>query len=448
MQNLCIQVTDNVMKILLISPVINSDNKNLSKFLIPPLALYRIKGMTPIQHQVRIIWGEENVNFDEECDLVGISCMTANSPRAYKIAQEFRKRRRTVVLGGIHPTVMSDEALQYADSVIIGEAEVVWKELINDFENKCLKKKYQCFNSELDDYIPIDFKSMLAKKNNSLVPIISTRGCPYNCDFCSTANIYGSNVRHVPISEIIRYIKDSKAKNFVFLDDNIIGDPIYAKELFKALIPLKIKWYGGASIFLLIKNIELLHLAKMSGCTVLFVGLESISDLQLKSLSKQFNSINQVEDALKEIKKVGILIHAAIIFGFDQDNKQTFIQTVKFLQKNGICSVSFNILTPYPGTKIFQDLKKEGRLLTTDWRFYDNHTVVFHPRNMNPYELQVGMMLSDKKFYSFISIVKRFFSNLNHPLIFLALNLAHRKYAKEDGARVKKIKHLSIAYGK
>lgn len=431
------------MNILLISPVKNSENRELKKVLVAPLALFILKGLTPSEHKVKIVWWEvEDLNFEEECDLVGISCMTANASRAYEIAEEFRKRGKTVVMGGIHPTIMPEEALQHADCVVIGEAEGVWVGLINDFQRGELKKIYKDPSPDLTKYIPIDFNDMVKKGFSNFTPIWTTRGCPYNCDFCSVSNIYGRKIRHVPIANVVQEIINSKAKNFIFLDDNIIGDSIYAKELFRALIPLKIKWYGDASIFL-VEDPGLLQLAKESGCIALFVGLESISDYQLKILPKQYNNTEQLEEALRKIKKAGILVYAGIVFGFDTDTKEIFAKTVKFLQKNGICSAAFHILTPYPGTKYFADMKKDDRLLTENWKFYDHVTAVFKPQNMTPYELQYGTVQANQQLYSYISIAKRFFNNLSHPLVFLAVNFFYRKHLKKEKQRIQDLKYLN-----
>jgi len=304
--------------------------------------------------------------------------MTQTSIRGYMVANEFRKRGKTVVFGGIHATALPEEAKRYGDAVVIGEAEGLWEVVLEDIKHHRLRPFYRLDKlPDLQNHIrPRRDLVKCSSGKFSIAPIETTRGCPYNCDFCSVSNIYGRKIRHVPIANVVQEIINSKAKNFIFLDDNIIGDSIYAKELFRALIPLKIKWYGDASIFL-VEDPGLLQLAKESGCIALFVGLESISDYQLKILPKQYNNTEQLEEALRKIKKAGILVYAGIVFGFDTDTKEIFAKTVKFLQKNGICSAAFHILTPYPGTKYFADMKKDDRLLTENWKFYDHVTAVF-----------------------------------------------------------------------
>ncbi|HLP75140.1 MAG TPA: radical SAM protein [Bacteroidales bacterium] len=429
------------MKILLISPTIDTEQRTNKGLMMPQLALYILKGLTPPEHEVKIIEEEAvNIDLEQECNLVGISCMTANAPRAYELSQEFRNRGKTVILGGVHPTILPDEALQYADSVVIGEAEGVWNSLLIDFQNNNLKKKYYDPTPDLGRYVPKDFRTLIKKRLFNIVPIMTTRGCPYNCDFCCVTNLFGKDIRHIPVENVVRDIQESGSKRFMFLDDNIIGDTKYAKALFRAIKPLKVKWVGQASISLLVNDTELMQLAAESGCKSLFFGIESVSEEQLKSIRKAIKDIEHLEKAFKRIKKMGILIHASMVFGFDNDTKEIFNETVQFLIKNKVSTASFNILTPYPGTKTYEDLKKENRLLNTDWKYYDHNTVVFKPKNMTPYELQIGNVNAKKRFYTLPSILRRLSNNLGNPLIFFAINYGNMKQAKVEAKRIEKLK--------
>jgi radical SAM superfamily enzyme YgiQ (UPF0313 family) len=429
------------MKILLISPTIDSEHRTNKGLMMPQLALYILQGLTPPQHEVKIIEEEaENIDLEQECDLVGISCMTSNAPRSYELCKEFKKRGKTVIIGGVHPTILPDEALQYADCVVVGEAEGVWETLLTDFQNNNLKKIYHDPAPDLGKYVPKDFKKLIKKRLFNIFPIMTTRGCPYNCDFCCVTNLFGKKIRHIPIENVVRDIQESGSNSFMFLDDNIIGDTKYAKALFRAIKPLKVKWVGQASISLLVNDTELIQLAAESGCKALFFGIESVSVEQLKTIRKAIKDIDLLESAFKKIKKMRILIHASMVFGFDNDTKQTFNETVHFLIKNKVSTVSFNILTPYPGTKIHEDLKKENRLINTDWKYYDHSTVVFKPMNMTPYELQSGNVNAKKRFYSVMSILKRLPANLYSPLIFFAINYGNMKQAKVEVKRLAKLK--------
>lgn len=429
------------MKILLISPTIDAEKRTNKGLMMPQLALYILEGLTPCEHEVKIVEEEaEDIDLEYECNLVGISCMTANAPRAYELCHEFKKRGKTVVLGGVHPSILPDEALEHADCVVMGEAEGVWEQLLNDFLCDHLEKTYHDPKPDLGKYVPKDFSKIIKKGFFNVFPIMTTRGCPYNCDFCCVTNLFGKKIRHVPIENVVRDIQESGAKNFMFLDDNIIGHPKYAKELFKAIKPLNIIWVGQASVSLLVKDDELMQLAADSGCKALFFGIESVSEEQLQTMRKAFNEIKHMEDAFKKIKKMHILIHASMVFGFDNDTKEIFNDTVRFLIKNKVSTVSFNVLTPYPGTKIYNDLKRDNRLTTTDWRYYDHNTVVFKPKNMTPYELQMGKVNARKKFYTISSILKRLPGNLYNLVLYFATNYGHMKQVKAEGRRISRLK--------
>lgn len=424
------------MKILLISPAIDENKRTNKELMMPQLALYILKGLTPPEHEIKIYEEEvDDIRMDEPCDLVGISCMTANAPRAYELARIFREKGRKVVLGGVHPSILPDEAAQYADAVVVGEAEGVWAELLKDLEKGQMKERYHNPAPDLSVYVPKDFSNIIQKRLFRLVPVLTTRGCPYNCDFCCVTNLFGKKIRHVPVENVVRDIMESGAKNVMFLDDNIIGHPAYAKELFRAIKPLKIRWVGQASISL-VKDLELMQLAAESGCKALFFGLESVNEEQLATLRKSIKEIENLKTALKKIKKMGILIHASMIFGFDNDKKEVFKDTVRFLIKNKISTVSFNILTPYPGTRTFAELRESGRLLTSDWKYYDHNTVVFKPTNMSPFELQWGKTYARKRFYRLHSVLERFTGNLYSPLIYFATNYGHMKQVRVEEKRV------------
>lgn len=429
------------MKILLISPTIDKNKKTNKGLMMPQLSLYILKGLTPARHQVVTIEEEtEEVNIDQDCDVVGISCMTANSPRAYELATQFRARKKIVVLGGVHPTILPDEALEYADAVVIGEAEGVWEQLLNDIEEGRLKTRYHNPEPDLSVYIPKDFSNLIKRRLYNLIPILTTRGCPYHCSFCCVTNIYGKKIRHIPVANIVRDIKESGSKNFMFLDDNIIGQPAYAKELFKALKPLKIKWVGQASVSILVNDDELMKLAAESGCKALFIGIESVSEDQMKTMHKAIKEIPLLERALKKIRKMGILIHASMIFGFDNDTQESFDETVKFLIRNKVATASFNTLTPYPGTETFNEMKESGRIITTDWKYYDHNTVVYKPKAFTPYELQRHKTRAKKNFYSIRSVSIRVWGNLFSPFIYLFMNLGHMKQVKVEAIRLQQLK--------
>ena len=425
------------MKILLVSPVRDPHKFTNKGILIPQLALFILKGLTPKKHDVKIVEEEYmELDYDEECDVVAISCLTSNAYRGYRIADAFREKGKIVVMGGIHPSLLPDEALEHADAVVIGEAEGVWEKILDDIESDKLQERYHEPNPDLDRYIPKDFSTLSKKRIYNLVPLQTSRGCPYDCDFCCVTDIFGKKIKLIPIKHVVRDIKESGGRNFIFLDDNIIGHKKYARELFTALIPLKIRWVGQSSISFA-NDIEMMKLAKLSGCKGLFIGLESVEE----SNNHQYTKLKSLEDTKRSIKKIlrmGILIQASVIFGFDDDTHETFGKTIKFLRKNRISLASINALTPYPGTRVFEKFKEAGRLLHEKWEYYDHHTVVFQPKNMTPLELQIGKIKTKTDFSKIFSIAERIMGNLRMPVLYLAANMGYRKIAIAENRIMRK----------
>jgi len=393
---------------------------------MPQLTLGIISALTPLEIEVDVVEEEiQQVNFDKYYDLVGISCMTATAPRAYQLSSVFRKKGAKVVLGGIHPTVMPDEAIAHCDCVVMGEAEGCWGELLDDFRQNRLKRFYRSFDSDLT-------KFPIAKLNHNhtpfhVTPVFCTRGCPYSCEFCSVTDLYGKKLRHRRVRDIVQEIATRDSRKIFFLDDNIMGDVKFARELFSALSDLKIRWWVGQASISSTKDQALLSLAKESGCVGLFVGIESVSSENLKRLRKAPHNAREYSQAIKIVRDSGILFHASLVFGFDGDDKSIFERTLHFLNKNRITSATFNILTPYPGTAIFERFKKEGRLLSQNWQDYNHRTVVFRPKNMTPEELAEGFLWLAKKFYSKTSLFTRFFHNWTHPLLYFLTGWGLRK---------------------
>jgi radical SAM superfamily enzyme YgiQ (UPF0313 family) len=419
------------MRVLLLSP---SNNKKGSHFFrIPQLTLSVIAALTPPEIEVDMVEEEtETINFEKYYDLVGISCMTAVAQKAYQLAGVFKEKGAKVVLGGIHPTVMAQEAIQHCDSVVIGEAEGTWPQLIQDFQHNRLQKFYKSLDFDLTNFPIPKRNSNHHKTPFHMQPIFTTRGCPYDCEFCSVTNLYGKKLRHRRVADVVEEITQTKEKKFIFLDDNIVGDVKFAKELFASLSSLKINWVGQASMSL-VKDENLLRLAKESGCIALFFGLESVSSKTLEGLPKTLKSLEKHDDAIKIIQGSGIMFHASVVFGFDDDDSSIFERTLEFLMKNRIVTATFNILTPYPGTRIFERFEREGRLLSRNWSDYNHSTVVFKPKKMTPQQLAEGYVWIGRNFYSKSSILKRFFNNFNHPVFYLSMNVAyHQAYKKEN----------------
>lgn len=421
------------MKILLIAPVKDISRKTSEIIRFPMISLLYIAAMTPREHEVSIVEEEtETLDFNTDCDFVGITCMTATAPRAYTIAAEFRKRGKKVVLGGIHPTVLPHEAKIHCDSVITGEAEPVWAKVLTDFESGCLQDFYNGGTTENLNEYPLPRRDLIKPGTVlGMEPIVTSRGCPYSCEFCSVWKFFGRRIRHVSVENVIKDIQNSKSSRFMFLDDNIVGDPIYARSLFLALKDMKIDWVGQASISFS-KNEELLKLAHDSGCRGLFFGVESVSEEKIKRMGKSMRSQEATIEAIKRIMSYGIFFHASLVFGFDDDDSSVFDETLEFLHKTKIPSATFNILTPYPGTDIYHQLKTQNRLITEDWKFYDHCTVTYHPKKMTIDELYEGYQYVKRNYYSLGRIINRFPASIKNPLIFTIANLGLKKGLKEE----------------
>lgn len=433
------------MNIYLIAPDLESKfHKSEKGFDIPYPLMFSTSGLqllaalTPEEHNIKVVDETigEKVDYDYPADAVGITAMTTQAPRAYKIADKFRQKGVTVIMGGFHPSVLPDEALQHCDAVCVGEGEKVWQTMLNDIQNGCLQKIYKYDRLVTFDEVPWPDRSVVRDKRGMLKNFIQTsRGCPFACSFCSVIKFFGHSYRLRPVEDIIAEIKMLKASgklkwNFVFFsDDNISGSPQYAKELFKALIPLKIRWGSQCSITIA-KDEELLQLARKSGCAALAIGLESINSDSLTAANKNMGHASEYEQAIKTIHKHKIAIFGLFIFGFDTDDETTFETTFQFIEKNHLEYAMFSVLTPLPGTSFYDEFKRDGRLLHEDWGKYDFQTVVFNPKNMSVKTLQLGRYNTAKKIHSLRSIFRRILfarTNLIFPLVF---NLSLRRLYK------------------
>ena len=398
------------MRVLLISPGRDADYAERIGFAfkLPPLGLATVAALTKPEIDVKILDEHvEKINYDDGADLVGISVMTAVAPRAYRIAERFRSRGAKIVMGGPHPSVLPEEALQHCDAVVVGEAEGSWQQLIEDFQANRLQKIYR--NAEPPSLVGLpEPRRDLYKKWTYFVrnSMQTTRGCPYNCSFCSVSGVFGRQYRSKPVEDIVRSIEFMKAGFVGFIDDNIAGNKKYSKELFKALIPLKIRWAGQSSVNIA-DDLELLQLAKKSGCTGLFMGFETVSTQSLGEIGTSKNKIEEFKRNVKRLHDHGIVVLGAFVFGFDSDDKDVFKRTVDFIYDAKIDLAQFTNLTPLPGTHLHKKLLSENRIIDTDWRKYDTENVVFKPAQMSVDELQEGSGWAWREFYSRGSIIRR-----------------------------------------
>ena len=425
------------MKIRLIDPAyedpfISHSQKVIKNIWFAHLTLTSLAALTPPGIEVKIT--DENVepiDFEEEVDLVGVTGMVMHAKRAYEIAHRFRQRGVPVVMGGPHASSCSREAKVHVDSVVIGEAEQVWSQVIEDAQKGDLNPFYQANDYCSMKGIPPPRLDLLRKDAYMTINCVqTTRGCPHQCDFCHVTHFFGKTYRCRPVDEVIGEVERLDGEFIVFIDDNIAGNRHHAKELFTRLKPLKKKWAGQASLTLT-RDPELLRLAAESGCVSLFVGVESLSPENLKDVNKSFNRAPQFEEALRALHDHDIMILSGFIFGLDHDDEGVFERTLRFCERNRIELPNFFVLTPLPGTPLFQRIESEGRLLHKDWSKYNGATVVFKPKLMTEETLQQGFNWLCKEGYSWGSIAKRVFHPQQRFFTRVVSNIAYRNIIRK-----------------
>ncbi len=405
------------MKIELIVPAVEENAR------VPSLALPILASLSPAD--VKISFTDDlltpiDLGKDlKHVDLVGITVLSKTALRAYHIADAYRKKGIPVILGGIHPTALPEEAKEHADSVVLGEAEEVWPHLIEDARMGSLKPFYrQGSHTELSK-MPIPRRDILPRKGYFPVDVVQvSRGCPFRCEFCSVQNFFGEAYRFRSVSDVVDEVRRLPHRLMMFNDDNIIGNPSYSKELLKALIPLKKRWFSQASLTGL-KKVENVELLAKSGCNGLLIGFESLSKLNLIRSQKYQNDPAEYREIIHSLHRSGIAICGSFIFGFDEDDPSVFEETVSFAIQTKLFSAIFVILTPYPGTAFYHRVKNEGRLVQDRWWLLEkpeDFSPYFLPMKMSAETLREGWKGAWKEFNSFPSIWKRFHWNYSPTL--------------------------------
>jgi radical SAM superfamily enzyme YgiQ (UPF0313 family) len=416
------------MKLLLItasSPHIQKIRR--SRFLnFQQITMPYLAALAPANWQVAHIDEEvAPVDFKIQADLVGITFHTPSADHAYQLADQFRLRGVPVVLGGPHVTLLPHEAAQHADTIFVGEAEGLWQQFLQDFDQGRSQKIYRSAIIPSLDHVPQARKDLFHRKDFTNGVLFASRGCPNQCDFCTISLMYKNQLRKRPVAEVAAEFASFKGKVIIFWDDNIAGDINYAKELFRAIAPYR-KWWSSQASIHAGQDEEFLELAARSGCKQFFLGLESISQASMNEVHKRFNRVEDYADIIRRIHRHGIAVQAGIVFGFDSDTPAIFGETIHFLEQCGIQNATFNILTPFPGTRLYQRLEAEGRIITRDWRKYNSRAdVVFRPKQMSSEELLAGFQAANRRFYAPVSILRRLSRSPIGLWWTLPLNLAY-----------------------
>jgi radical SAM superfamily enzyme YgiQ (UPF0313 family) len=374
--------------------------------------------------------GIGDVDLDLEADLIGMTVITGTSMRAYELSAHFRRRGIPVVLGGPHITLAPEDAAPHADSIVVGYAEESWPQLLRDFAAGRMGARYD-MRPGLDlSGSPLPDRSVLPRWRYLTADVFeSTRGCIHTCDFCVVPSAWGLKPYQKPVELTVEDLRRRRARNAIFIDLNLIADKAYAAQLFEALIPLRLRWFGLATT-LLADDLPLLDLAARSGCRGLLMGLESISRTTLRGSRKGFNDPARYKELVEKLHARQIALQGCFVFGLDEDRPDVFRKTAEFAVEAKIDLPRFAIVTPFPGTTLYQRLAAEGRILTQDWTLYDGQHAVFQPAHMDPKTLYEGTELAWKTAYSLRNTWRRIRHTAAPPHVALLTNHGYRRYAK------------------
>jgi radical SAM superfamily enzyme YgiQ (UPF0313 family) len=398
-----------------------------------PLTLTTLASLVPPAFEADLTLideGIQDVDLDLDADLVGITVITGTAPRSYEIADRFRQRGVPVVLGGPHVTLVPDDAQPHADSVVVGYAEDTWPALLYDRRAGRLQPRYvQSPDLSLAGR-PFPRRALLPARRYLTTNVFeATRACVHNCEFCVVPAAWGRKPYQKPVEDVVADIVQHGARKLIFVDLNLIADRAYATQLFEALVPLRVQWYGLSTV-LLADDRPLLELAARSGCRGLLLGFESIVDENLRDARKGFNRPRHFKRVVDLLHKHGIAVYGCFVFGMDHDTPDVFLETARMAVEARIDLPRFAVVTPFPGTALYQRLESEGRILTRNWELYDGQHVVFQPARMSVQQLQDGTERAWRYVYSVGSIARRLRSSPASPWVSIAANLGYRHYAR------------------
>ena len=414
------------MRIYLVSPTHYDSDGTLHKttrYWTSAITLPYLKALTPPEHDVSFVDElMDDVDLDHQCDVVGITAMGPQIARAYDLAAEFRARGRRVVLGGTWVSLTAEASLRHCDAVVAGEAETLWPQVLADLQQGRSRGIYRAdgwislAGMPSIDYLSLPLLKLEAFRTSALYrmyfhwPVIFSRGCHHPCSYCAVQTYYQRSYRTRPVDDVIedlRVIRAHGGRRILFLDDNPVAHPQEAKELFRAMIPLEMKWASQSTIAIA-RDPELLDLAARSGCVSLSIGLESLNEESLHGVRKDFNKSSRFAEDIRALRRRGIQVIALIMVGLDGDTPETFGRTLQFLLDNKVSFLKLFTPCPYPGTSYHAELARAGRILDGNWARYDYGSPLFRPKGMTAEEMIEGFRYVYEGFYSIPSILRRF----------------------------------------
>ena len=425
-------------RVTLIHPCLGrraGERQGLRTWQMQPLWAAALAASTPRQVELRFYDDRlERIPFDEPTDLVGISVETYTARRAYQIASEYRRRGVPVVMGGIHATLCPDEVADYAESVVTGEAEETWPQLLADFFDGCLAKFYHARSREAPKVWRYQREIFRGRRYLPVRLIEFGRGCRLTCEFCAVQTAFHNTYTQRPLDQVVAEVAATsvdgdRAKLIFFVDDNLACEVERLKEFLRALIPLRVAWVGQAGINVA-HDPELLDLIVRSNCRCLLIGFESLKPANLREMSKPINAAHGgIERAVTELRRFRVPVYGTFVFGSDADTPDDFERTVRFTVDNHFLLAAFAHLMPFPGTALHRRLAAERRLLQERWWLdpsYAYNTVAFHPRHLTPDQLRRECLAARRRFFSWSSMLQRSVAAGYHQRTFWAVNLLHR----------------------
>lgn len=424
-----------MIKLALLAPAgaMHRYSGNFGKSLhYAPLTLTTLAALVPEDVECDVKIYDETagkIPLDLDADLIGITCITGTAPRCYAYADYFRKKGMTVFMGGVHPSMLPEEAAQHADVVFTGFSEQTFPQFMRDFA----KGEFQKFYHQNADYTiegkPIPRRELLNKKRYITTKTVEAiRGCSHTCTFCAYPAAFGHPVHKRPVKEVIAEIEALNSKHVLFPDVNLVADRAYALELFRAMIPLKVMWLGLVTSSVGVDK-ELISVLRQSGCKGLLIGFESITQESQDYIHKGVNKVNNYVELMEVLHDNGILVQGCFAFGGDEEDTSVFDRTVEMIIKAKIDLPRYSILTPFPKTKYYAQLEAEGRIIERNWAMYDVEHCVFQPKLMTKEQLEEGTDYAWRMTYSTKNIMKRLAPFANSPWLSIPLNLGYKGYA-------------------